>query len=106
MRSKWAPPGLVLNREEFDRRAIRLGLTRRVCAAHGTRCTLAADGVPGHPQGELIVSNSAIAVHLDVAQSTISRARAGATVGPALIAAAVKKFGLPRSKLVRERVPA
>lgn len=86
MRSK-SLTDVVLIREAFDRRALRLGLTR-----------------PG-PDGKPVPSNSAIARHLGMAQSTVSRARAGGAVGPELIATTIRRFDLPYARLFQERAP-
>lgn len=77
---------MTIDTAAFDRAAVRLGLTRGSLSA--------------------TPSNSAIARRLGVAQSTVSRARAGKPVGGAFVMAASTRLGIPLDVLVRQAVAA
>jgi transcriptional regulator with XRE-family HTH domain len=85
---------ITINTAAFDRAAIRLGLTR---LARDPDCSIMRSSVP---------SNSAIARRLGVAQSTVSRARAGNPVGVAFVMAAATELEIPLGVLVRQAVAA
>lgn len=80
---------ITIDAAVFDRYAIKHGLTRRTGS------------------GQTVVSNSAIARRLGVAQSTVSRARAGLPVDGALVVEASLQLKIPLVHLVvREPVAA
>lgn len=79
---------ITIDTAALDRRAVALGLTRNT------------------GDGKTVVSSSAIARRLNVAQSTVSRARAGKPVGGAFVMAASTRLGIPLDVLVRQAVAA
>jgi hypothetical protein len=87
-------PGIVLDVEAFDKRAVQLELWRMV-----------RDDSKVHGYAR-IPSNTAIARKLHVSQATVSRARAGLPVSASFVTAAIRYFDLLYQDLVREQVPA
>lgn len=79
---------ITIDTAVLDRAAIKAGLTRRTS------------------DGQTVVSSSAIARRLGVAQSTVSRARAGNPVGGGFVMAASTRLGISLDVLVRQPVAA
>ena len=87
-------PGIVLDVERFDQRAVQVGLWRMV---RDDRDPTGYTRIP---------SNTAIARKLHVSQATVSRARAGFPVSASFVTAALRGLDLLYQDLFRERVAA